>query len=478
LTNYSIMARAVNIFGTGYTSITGFTTLPVQTIPSVSINYIVTDDTTTTLIGDIISDGYSNILSKGILYSGSTVADWTDWPYGSGLGVWTTILSGLTEITQYWAKSYAINSIGTGYSSNIVTWTTETGNVPPVFSLNSPDVISFNFNSAQISSLIVSDGGSAITSRGIKYSGSTMSDWVDIQDPDQTIGEYITDLINLNYNSIYYVYSYATNVEGTTLTNTITFTTSNAILPTVETLEISDIQMTTADIINNASLSGDFDVISRGFYLTGVTSSVWVDSGVGLGKYNTSLTGLTSGQSYTGRSYATNIAGTGLGSLIYFNTIALNNLTIGMTISSQYSVNPLLYQIGDVVNDIVTTVNINRGNLPLNLLISGNTEFTASPLYGSPTTGLTWGSEVITANNITYPYTYSPIQEESQYFIAKEYCGSPVEIKTTSVEIKSVYPFLTSNRSTVSRGPKSPIPTEEELNEQAKLNNAFLKNKR
>jgi len=468
LTQYSIMGQASNDFGTGYTSITGFTTLPVQTIPVVTIEFITSGDTTATLSCSITSDGYSSISSKGVSYSGSTMSGWEDIPSSSSSSSWIEELTGLDPISNYWAKSYAINAIGGGYS-DVISWVTQTGYFAPVFSSNSPN-ISSSSTGAVIINDIINDGGASILSRGLKYSGSTMSGWVDILDPVQSTGIYTTYLSNLDFNTTYWVYGYASNSEGETTTDISSFNTLSAELPTVETVLVEEIDMNTILITSIVNSEGDFNVTSRGFYLTGSTDDVWLDDGVGLGKYPSMLTGLTAGGSYTGRSFAISLAGVGLGELQYFQTTPLNNVTLDMTITSisNESANPLIYQVGCSVNDIVTTVNVDRGNLPLNLLIEGNTQFSAAPLYGSPDTGLTWGAGIITANNSNNPYTYSPVQEESQYFTAVQKCGSPVENKTTTREIKAVYPYLTSNRSVVSRGPQSPMPTEKELRSWAK----------
>jgi hypothetical protein len=75
--------------------------------------------------GNITSDGASSVTSRGVCWSTSstpTIADskTTD---GTGTGTFTSVISGLTGNTLYYARAYATNAIGTSYGTQ-VTFTT------------------------------------------------------------------------------------------------------------------------------------------------------------------------------------------------------------------------------------------------------------------------------------------------------------------------------------------------------------------
>lgn len=75
--------------------------------------------------GEVTKDGGSKVFGRGVCYSitsNPTIANnmTTD---GTGSGVFTSTLTGLTPNTTYYVRAYAINNTGTGYG-NLVTFTT------------------------------------------------------------------------------------------------------------------------------------------------------------------------------------------------------------------------------------------------------------------------------------------------------------------------------------------------------------------
>lgn len=436
LTYYSILVEAINAYGTG-TTLSGFTTLSGP--PIVDLTHISSNSYESTLNGNVSSS--IPLLSKGIQYSGGTFTNWTTKTENTEIGSWISIINNLSGNTTYWARSYASNLNGNAYS-NIISWITPTGNTTPSFSLESPIVDLISLNSSIIRNNIVNDGGSSVISSGIIYSGITTSGWTNLYS-GVTIGEWSNEITGLTSGSTYYVYAYATNLIGTTNTPTTGFTTLSVTLPYVIINSVNNITTNEATINSEIVSNGNSPIISMGVSITGDTSSYWTYNDFNDTLFSINLTGLTENTSYTGSSYATNSSGTTWSDLEYFVTLPTNNLEINLNISSATSLNPYVYQVGDLIEDIITTVNITRNSVPLYELWSGNTVFT-SP-YGIPTTGLTWGAGIETANNSNYPYIYEPLGEETQYFIASESCGNPSTIKTSIKTINSIYPFLTGN---------------------------------
>jgi uncharacterized protein (TIGR02145 family) len=72
--------------------------------------------------GIITSDGGSDVISRGICWSTSpnpTVSDNIS-TEGSGTGVFTGSLSGLSQLTKYYIRAYATNISGAGYGEEVV----------------------------------------------------------------------------------------------------------------------------------------------------------------------------------------------------------------------------------------------------------------------------------------------------------------------------------------------------------------------
>lgn len=446
MTDYSIMAEVTNDFGTGRSSMTGFTTLPMLFPPTVTLSYISTTSTGTTLSGNVTNNGNATILARGIIYSGVTTGGWLTLSYTPDTGIWNSNITGLTNSNTYYAKAYAINMTGTSYS-DIVTWSTTSGNFPPSFSIDSPSISSISDTTSYVTNNILSNGGASVTSRGIIYSGATTLTWLNWYGGTGS-GIWNTQITGLTQGNIYYVYAYATNSEGTTNTSIVSFTTETQVVPTVVTNSISNITTTTATINSDVTSDGFSTVTDRG--ITGDTISIWQYPTGGVGTYSITLTGLTQNSSYTGQSYAINSIGTANSIDFSFTTLTFNNTEVQMSILSDLRIdNPYVYQVGETIDDIYTSVVINNNNVPAEQLWSGLTSFSFDG-----NTGLTWGLGVTTAINST-PYTYLPTGVEDQTFYALESCGTPSEIKMDESKVDAIYPFLTCNRIPA---PGSPIP--------------------
>ena len=99
----------------------------VSCIPAVSTTAAGSIATDSVVIGgDIMHDGGSAIVLRGVCYSLSPNPDMSDFRTqdGSGTGVFSTVLRGLTAGTTYYARSYAKNAGGLVAYGNEVTFTT------------------------------------------------------------------------------------------------------------------------------------------------------------------------------------------------------------------------------------------------------------------------------------------------------------------------------------------------------------------
>lgn len=165
--------------------------------------------------GEVISQGSSEAISRGICWSTSsnpTIQD-SITVDGSGLGNYSSSITGLNPDTEYFVRAYAINSSGTGYGET-KTFTTEHATVPEVTGGN---VTSITLTSASINNgEIVFDGGLPIIDRGFCWNtigNPTLSDnFVSLGSGSDTFSTTIT---GLEPNTCYYLLAYATNLAGT-----------------------------------------------------------------------------------------------------------------------------------------------------------------------------------------------------------------------------------------------------------------------
>lgn len=130
-TTYYVRAYATNSEGTGYGEVMSFETLPA-TIPELTTNTISNIVATTAQCGGTItSDGGTTITACGVCWDTVQTPTMADniTIEGTGLGSFTSSLTGLTAYTIYYVRAYATNNVGTGYG-NILSFTA--GNVTDI----------------------------------------------------------------------------------------------------------------------------------------------------------------------------------------------------------------------------------------------------------------------------------------------------------------------------------------------------------
>jgi len=81
--------------------------------------------------GNIISDGGSTIIARGVCWNTSTSPKITDSKTtdGTGTGIFTSNISGLSANTTYYVRAYATNGAGTAYGNEIIFVTTESSSI-------------------------------------------------------------------------------------------------------------------------------------------------------------------------------------------------------------------------------------------------------------------------------------------------------------------------------------------------------------
>ena len=117
---YHVRAYATNSVGTAYGSEITFVALPtLPTITTVTPSGIGAD--TATSGGDVLADGGAAVTARGVCWNitGSPTPSDGKTIDGIGTGSFASSLTGLLPSTTYYVRAYAINSAGTGYSSEV-----------------------------------------------------------------------------------------------------------------------------------------------------------------------------------------------------------------------------------------------------------------------------------------------------------------------------------------------------------------------
>lgn len=321
---YYIRTFATNSVGTAYgDQITITTTKVAPSVTPGSSNPTVTS-TSVTITGNITADGGDAITARGVVYSltnqNPTLLDskTTD---GSGLGSFTSVVTGLLPGKTYYFKTYATNGTGTTYGDLI---TLSTPAVAPT--ITTTVITGLTAIAATSGGTISSDGGAAITARGVVWNTSTNPTLANAKTVDgTTTGTFTSNLTGLTPNTNYYVKAYATNSVGTTYGNEVTFKTLLAI-PTVGTNAVTNVTSTTASCGGNVTLDNGAPVTARGVCWSTsqnpTTSDSKTSDGTGTGIFTSSITGLNPNTTYYFKAYAINSVGTGYGTQFSFTTTA------------------------------------------------------------------------------------------------------------------------------------------------------------
>jgi hypothetical protein len=216
-TTYYVRPYAINSAGTVYGNEVTFKTYPVLTTSGVSL---ITGESASTGGILIAAGGTANIWNYGIAYS-TISGDPTPALVQSGSSpsasplTYTTNLTGLLSSTKYYIRAYA-TGLGpyTVYGQEL-NFTTNTSSVPVVASTAA--ITGLSATTANSGGTITTDGGSAITARGVCWStGSTPILGAGNFTSDGTgTAPFVSNITGLTGGTTYYVRAYATNSVGT-----------------------------------------------------------------------------------------------------------------------------------------------------------------------------------------------------------------------------------------------------------------------
>lgn len=191
--------------------------------------------------------------------------------------------------------------------------------------LTTSPVTEITSNSATSGGNITSDGGAAVTARGVCWSTNQNPTITSDKTSDGTgTGSFVSSITGLNPGSTFYARAYASNSAGTGY-GTQAIIAIGAILPTVTTSAISNVTASTLTCSGDISSDGGASVTSRGVCWSTNQNPTLVDSktdeGIGTGSFSSNITGLNANTVYHLRAFATNSLGTAYGAELQFSTL-------------------------------------------------------------------------------------------------------------------------------------------------------------
>ena len=201
-------------------------------VPDVNTDSVYSVTTNSATCGGMVySDGGASVTARGVCWSTSphpTIFDshTTD---GTGMGSFTSMLTGLTPGTTYYVRTYATNSAGTAYGEEV---SFRTLGLPTV---TTSSVSQMTLNTAICGGHVTSDGGIPITAQGVCWNTTGMPTIADNHTSENLVMDsngyvnFTSTLMDLATATTYYVRAYAANDAGTAYGNEVSFRTLSVI---------------------------------------------------------------------------------------------------------------------------------------------------------------------------------------------------------------------------------------------------------
>ncbi len=319
---------------TAYGNQHSFTTLSplIPTLTTTNVSSIT--QTSAASGGTIIATGSGSITAKGLCWSTNPTPTINSpkTSVGSGLGAFTSNLTGLMANTLYYLRAYATTNTGDTFYGNEITFTT----LPSfVFSVSTAYPTNITTSSATLSGTTsVSSGSGSITSKGICWGTSPNPSVSDYKtNAGIGTGSFTSNLTGLEQGTFYYARAYATSSTGQTVYgNEVSFSTALPFSVVVSTTTATSITGTTASSGGTISTSGYGTITAKGVcwstFQNPTISNIRTSNGTGTGSFTSSLTGLTENTTYFIRAYATTNGGTTFyGPQVSFTSVKCLSLT-------------------------------------------------------------------------------------------------------------------------------------------------------
>jgi len=312
-----------------YVCVNNNTTTPIVSTDDATM----VSSTSATLGGNASSDGGAAITARGVAYgtSSNPTTAGSHTTLGTGVGLFSSNVTGLSSSTTYHMRAYATNSNGTSYGADKTFTTTSAIQTVPELITTAPT--SITTTTASSGGTITFDGNYEIIEKGVCWSTSPSPNYNNSKTNEGSgTASFISSITGLSPNTTYYLRAYARNrkIDGITTYATgygqeevfKTASSSECNLPTVTTSSINSITTNSANGGGNVTNDGGCEVTVKGLCWSTstnpTTSNFHTTDGSGLGAFSSSITGLTCGTTYYVRAYATNSSGTAYGNQVSF----------------------------------------------------------------------------------------------------------------------------------------------------------------
>jgi hypothetical protein len=321
-TQYFVRAFASNTCSVGYGDVVSFTTLAYST-PQVQFNSISNITANSAVAkGYIQNDGGQTLSASGFCIastSNPTISDLVFSDFGSDS--LNAILLNLNANQTYHIRSFASNTVGTGYSSD-ATFTTL---ALPIPLLVTNVVSSISYSTAHVQAQITNLYGYNVTSKGVCIGTQTNPTISNTVFNNNSVGlDLSVDLSVLTPGTVYFVRSFVNYGSGVAYGNQLTLTTLAASAPSLTTVAISAVGSTTANSGGTIVSDGGSAITNKGIcWSTSANPTIsnsFVSAGSGVSSFNSVLSGLTVNTLYYVRSFAVNATGTAYGNQLTFTT--------------------------------------------------------------------------------------------------------------------------------------------------------------
>ncbi len=293
----------------------GLSSCRERSLPSpmtIIINTIAEDSAV--FVGYVADDGGTEVIARGVCWSLAHNPEITGNKkiIGRGTGTFTCTLSGLNPSTDYYAKAFATNEVGTAYGKEIQFKTKLDG--PPVAATVATifDYNTINYISAQVAGHIIDNGNTSVNEVGICWSyskGPTIgTDNKTIANPGHALtGDYFScNLDHLESDTVYYARAYIINSVDTSYGNSVTIRTLAVPVVTLN----PEYEITANSVIFSGSISpGDTDDAQPGIsYIDPESPEFWIEKSVRVpvdenGEFTIKLTELTPGTLYVAKTF-------------------------------------------------------------------------------------------------------------------------------------------------------------------------------
>jgi hypothetical protein len=335
-TTYYIRAYAKNSIGVSYGEVMQFELVIEETLPEIQTTSVSGITATSAVCGGIVTaEGSSSVTRRGVCWSTTPIPTTSSnhLDSGIGLGEFSVTLTGLTPNATYYVRAYAANESGTNYGAE-ESFVAKDG-LPEVHTV---EITGITSNSAVVYGKVTSHGVSDIIELGMCWNTNhnpNISNSHAVSSIVVNEGEFIVSITGLESGVEYYVRAYAKNSQGIGYGDEVPFKTDEIIqnLPTVYTLDVTEIAQTSAKCGGKVTNDGGSEVTNRGVCWSTmenpVVSDNATDDGSGLGDFVSNISGLSAGVTYYVRAYATNGVGTEYGEQKSFTTLPVYEVPIG-----------------------------------------------------------------------------------------------------------------------------------------------------